>query len=204
MIAAIAAAATIVAAALVWRFVLRPHAPSQGWYFGPILQGRNYTLGMSERPETVGAGWRFSLAPGQEVDGVLQGAARLAGTIHLRYRFAGAVYPSEYPDHEPLLALFFQRRGDDWSAQGAFAFYRWYHILGPLAPGEYETTVPLTAEAWSSVNGKSGADAAVEFAEALSACACVGVGFGHNMGLMHGVCTAATATFEMLAFEVVP
>ncbi|HUQ89692.1 MAG TPA: hypothetical protein VM096_19165 [Vicinamibacterales bacterium] len=75
-----------------------------------------------------------------------------------------------------------------------------------LAAGSNTITVPLTAESWSSVNGKFGnADAETKFAfdKALLNVSRLGVTFGGGCSFGHGVnARGGTATFALTEYVI--
>jgi hypothetical protein len=116
------------------------------WEFGPIINGLNYSVGMPTK--LLGLSFDFP-QPDQSVGHVHYVTFRhgsLAGKsrITLRYRIDAAegvrILPKDYPLQTSTLTLYFQRRDDNWSAQGSYQYYRWYasgQTIRPLAPGEY-------------------------------------------------------------------
>ena len=138
-ILSIAAAAATAAAARV---------PAPGaWTIGPVIGGRNYSVGMPLHPSP---GPRGSLAidlpaPGGNVSQVTFRHGPLTGKnrIVMRYRIEAPpgvrILPRTNPGQASMITLFFQRRGDNWSGRGPFEAYRWYATFStqsPLVPGE--------------------------------------------------------------------
>ena len=110
----------------------------------------------------------------------------------------------ETPDQPATVSLYFQRGGDDWSARGRMASYRWYAppaAVIPLTPGERTVTVRLDA-GWTNVNGKPVSDDPQGFAAARAETAMLGVAFGSASRRSHGVYVTGRATFTLLAVEV--
>ena len=114
--------------------------------------------------------------------------------------------PQEDSHRPGTVSLFFQRRGDNWSARGRYALYRWYapaHTVQEIAPGIHEMTVRLDDPAWGSVVGgiKAG-DRPRAFERSLANASRVGLVFGSTAARGHGVYATAPARFELLDFEI--
>lgn len=174
------------------------------WSVGPDVRGRNYSHGVSiERSSTRGL-WQTTITPGAELDGVTAPRGPISGVIKLRYRVSGdGLRASEAPAATPILSIFIQRAGDNWSARGRYSTYRWYSTTPlPLTPGVHSVAVSLTPDQWHSVTGAGAKDLPREFYAALSSPGLIGVGFGSWDGRMHGVRSISPVRFEMIAFEV--
>lgn len=120
----------------------------------------------------------------------------------LTYTIAGdgVVVPTEGTN--PRLALYFQRKGDDWSASGKYAAYRWYsRVRSELTPGTHTISIPLTRDQWTPVVSSTyNTDANFEAAKASPRR--IGFVFGGSVGAGHGVCTTSgTATFTLVDFN---
>lgn len=190
----------ILAAAALW-FALRRKPEPQGWSVGPLVKGENYSRGVALEPR--GDLWAATIEPGDELDGVTRARGAVGGTIRLRYRVTGSVFPSEAPAEPAGLTLFIQRAGDTWSATGKFASYRFYSTAFlPLEAGEHDAAIPLTPEHWHNTRGAGAADLPAEFAAVLAAQGRIGLAFGWRGGRMHGVCCETPATFELLEWSV--
>jgi hypothetical protein len=198
----------LAAAAALW-FVLRRKPEPQGWQVGPLVKGENYSRGVELWPppdlptrSTPGRIWAATIEPGDELDGVTRARGAVGGTIRLRYRVTGSVFPSEAPAEPAGLTLFIQRAGDTWSATGKFASYRFYSTAFlPLEAGEHDAAIPLTQEHWHNTRGAGASDLPAEFAAVLAAQGRIGLAFGWRGGRMHGVCCETPATFELLEWS---
>ena len=87
------------------------------------------------------------------------------------------------------VTLYFQRRGDNWSARGPFETYRWYATFAshmPIEPGEHEIVAPLDAN-WTAVMTSSARTAPAAFRDALRHANRVGFVLGGGDGYGHGV-----------------
>jgi hypothetical protein len=100
------------------------------------------------------------------------------------------------------IALHFQRSGDNWSARGKYAGYRWYSGNRPLvASGEHTISIPLGLAQWGAVLA-SGRTQAL-FDAARQRAYRIGFTFGGASNAGHGVCLeSGTARFTIKAFTV--
>lgn len=113
----------------------------------------------------------------------------LTGVVTLTYEVTGdgSIVPTE--GSGPAVTLYFQRRGDDWTAKGKMAVYRWYSKLRiPLTVGEHTITVPLEYAEWGPVVSTE-YNTPEYFAKALQNASRVGFVLGGSVGAGHGVCT---------------
>lgn len=195
--------------------VLAELPAARSWEIGPVIRGRNYSLNMAPRPSQVPDGVRINLPyPDRSAGhvhyvtfpyGSLEGKRRIV----MRYRIDAPpgtrFVPQEYPDREAVLSLYFQRRGDTWTARGPYETYRWYSpasTVVPLAPGEHVIVADLNDE-WVSVLGKTRSMRPAEFAEALAGTARIGFTLGTlKDGRGHGVFATRPATLTVTSFEI--
>jgi hypothetical protein len=195
------AAVLIVALALftAYRFGLFRRGMPNSLHLGPIVRGKNYTHGT----KLEGQSFAFPQAPG-EVDALVKPVTRLGATITLRYRIEAdegvTFHPAENPTAKPTISLMIQRKGDDYSAKGAKAFYRLYAPpTHEVAVGEHEMTVKLGSPGWFGVFGKAPSPA--QWADMLGNVAAVHVCFGGGGGRSHGVFASGPARFTLLGLE---
>lgn len=184
-----------------------------GWEIGPIVRGRNYSIGMPQRPRSAPAGgvtFDFPTEGNGQIDAMTSPVEPLADAraITLRYRVdlaRGARFVAdERPNEAATVSLYFQQRDDNWSARGRYGSYRWYapvRAVLPLAPGLYEVTVRLD-EAWTNVNGQPVSQDRSGFDAALRDTARVGLAFGSSSLRSHGVYATGPARFTLLKFEI--
>lgn len=187
-------------------------AQSAGWKIGPIIRGKNYSVGMPLEPTPARQGWSFDFPPrGGHVHyvtynpGSLKGASR----ITVRYRIDAApdtrFVPQQAPAEPATLSLYFQRAGDNWSGRRQFEHFRWYAPLATmrqLSPGEHQFTVRLNDPSWISVMGQQAGALPSAFAASLDESASAGLVFGSNSGRGHGVYATAPAKFTLLSFRI--
>ena len=124
------------------------------WEIGPIIRGKNYSQGMPLHPRPARGGWQFDFPVGSAAAGHVHYVTFRSGPIapdariNVRYRIDAPpgtrFVPQESPGSPATVSLYFQRRGDNWSAKGRFEHYRWYApaaTVRPLATGEQEISV---------------------------------------------------------------
>lgn len=190
--------------------------PAAKWEIGPVIRGENYSVGMPLRPQPTRNGWAFDFPHSTKEAGHVHyitfdpGSLAEASRIKVRYRVdadPGTHFvPQEHPHLPGTVSLFFQRRGDDWSAKGGYALFRWYapvHTVQEIAPGVHEMTVEFDDPRWGSVVGgtKSG-DNPRPFQVALANASSIGLVFGSTAARGHGVYATAPARFELLDFDI--
>lgn len=113
--------------------------------------------------------------------------------------------PQEHPQLPATFSVYFQRRGDNWSAKRGYELYRWYapvRTMREIKPGEYEFSVSLTDPNWMSVLGKMAADTPAAFEIAKDRAERVGLTFGSTYARGHGVFATAPAKFTLVKFEI--
>ena len=168
-----------------------------------------WSPGMPDTPAPSGAGWWFDFPtnPRSHVHYVQDfepPALRPGMTLTARFRIDGdpRFIPQERPTETATVTLLVQRKGDDWSARGKYAAYRWYSGEQiALAPGEHVLSVPLTAEHFGDVYGGHDPQA---FAEALANVENIGLVFGSASGRGHGVYATQPSSFSLLSIGVQP
>jgi hypothetical protein len=113
----------------------------------------------------------------------------LTGSLTLTYSIEaseGAVFSACDGGTPGRLAIHFQRKGDDWSARGAYAGYRWYSVRRTLlVPGANTITIPLDFEHWGAVLGTGRTQPLFDAAKARPAR--IGFTFGGTGNAGHGV-----------------
>jgi hypothetical protein len=189
--------------------------PAQAWEIGPIIRGRNYSVGMPLSPTPARTGWYFDFpnpaASSGHVHYLTFRHGSLAGKrrIVMRYRIDAPrgtrFVPQQSPQNTALLSLYFQRRGDNWSGRGRYDPYRWYapmHTAVPLTPGEHVVTARLD-DLWTGVNVTTAATDPEAFREALEDADRVGFVLGSVAGRGHGVYATKPARFTVISFEVI-
>lgn len=190
--------------------------PANTWEIGPIIRGKNYSVGMPLKPRPTERGWSFDFpAPNRQAGHVHYvmfdpGSLSGASQIRVRYRVDAApgtrFVPQEHPHLPGTVSLFLQRRGDNWSARGAFNYFRWYapaHSVREITPGVHEISVRLDDPAWGAVTGgQRSADHPEAFRAALAQAGRVGLVFGSTAARGHGVFATAPARFELIDFSI--
>ena len=188
-----------------------PRNPN-GWTIGPIIKGRNYSVGMPLHPApSAWGGWQIDLprAPGS-VHYVTFRHGSLAGKreIVMRYRVEVApgvrIVPTTNPALPSIITLYFQRRGDNWSGRGQFETYRWYATFAshmPIAPGDHVITAPLDG-VWTAVQTSTARTAPAAFRAAIADADQVGFVLGGGDGYGHGVHATGRARLIVKSFRV--
>ena len=183
-----------------------------GWTIGPVINGRNYSVGMPLHPAPSAKGeWQIDLprAPGS-VHYVTFRHGSLTGkrNIVLRYRIEAApgvrIVPSTDPSLPSIITLYFQRRGDNWSGRGQFETYRWYATFAsqmPITPGDHVIVAPLDG-AWTAVQTSTARTAPAAFRAAITDADQVGFVLGGGDGYGHGVHATGRARLIVSSFRV--
>lgn len=187
--------------------------PAEAWDIGPIVMGRNYSVGMPAHPQAAHGGavrFAFPQSGRGQVDAMTTAIGPLdrARTITIRYRVDAApgtrFVADETPDMPATVSLYFQRAGDNWTARGRYGSYRWYapgEAVIPLEPGERTVTVRLDA-GWTNVNGKPVSEDPAGFAAARAEAATLGLAFGSLSRRSHGVYAIGQASFTLLTMDI--
>lgn len=182
------------------------------WVIGPIIRGRNYSEGVPVHPSPGPRGaWHIDLPPAPgSVHYVTFRHGSLAGKrrIVMRYRVEAApgvrILPIRAPDAPSIITLYFQRRGDNWTARGPFEAYRWYASFAsqsPITPGEYVMVAPLDGN-WTAILRSSAQNNRAAFADAVANADQVGFVLGGGDGLGHGVFATGPARIVVTDFRV--
>ncbi|AJA06964.1 hypothetical protein SKP52_00055 [Sphingopyxis fribergensis] len=209
-----------VIAALTALTLLAGAAPAAGqnaanWEIGPIIRGKNYSQGMPLRPQPTRTGWQFDFPVGSAAAGHVHyvtfrpGPIAPGSRIVVRYRVDGRTgtrfVPQESPHVPATVSLYFQRRGDNWSAKGRYEDFRWYApaaTVREIALGEHEISVPLDDPNWISVFGRTAALKPGAIEAALADIDRIGLVFGSPSARGHGVYATAPARFTLLSFRI--
>lgn len=184
---------------------------AEAWEIGPQIRGRNYSIGMPAKPNVTRNGEpTFEFPQRGEVDALTTVVRPLAGArqITFRYRVETArgaqLVSSETPGQTPTVSLYLQQEGDNWSARGRYASYRWYvpaRAVIPLKPGEHSVTVRF-AETWTNVNGVPNTQDPQGFVTALENTGRIGIAFGTSSARSHGVYATGAARFTLLGLHI--
>ena len=185
--------------------------PAEAWEIGPQVRGRNYSVGMPPRPSVTRNGEAtFEFPQRGEVDALTTAVTPLEGArqVIFRYRIDAApgvnLVSSETPGQTATVSLYFQREGDNWSARGRYASYRWYvpgQAVIPLTPGEHTVTVRFD-DVWTNVNGVPNFQDPQGYAAALENTSKIGIAFGTSSARSHGVYATGHARFTLLALDI--
>lgn len=185
------------------------------WEIGPIIRGKNYSQGMPLRPRPARTGWQFDFPVGSAAaghvhyvsfrPGPISPAARLVIRYRVDARPGTRFIPQESPDRPATVSLYFQRRGDNWSAKGRYEHFRWYApaaTVRTIAPGEREISVRFDDPNWISVLGQTAGANPRALETALANIDRIGLVFGSAAARGHGVYASAPARFTLLSFDI--
>ena len=182
-------------------------APASAWEIGPVIAGRNYSLGLA-RPTTTTDGWAFSIGPRHEPHYVTFRHGSLRGKTRIRMRFridgpaSAIVYGAKCATAAPAaVTLFFQRRDDDWRRDGG----RWWASFASMpltGPSREREVVAALDGRWTSVMTMSAANSPAAFAAAKAQADRVGFTFANCTGLGHGARATVPVRFVVTHFEV--
>lgn len=187
---------------------LAAQPPAEAWQIGPIIKGRNYSVGM---PATLQAGpqgpWFTFPRPGEgHVHYITLGTGSLqnARTITVRYRIDAKPrtrFIAQERQSEGKFGLVFQRARDNWSAKGRYEAYRWYSPTAvAITPGDHTLVVRLDDPRWGAVMTSTAASNPQGFANALADAESISLTFGGDGGRGHGVYATGAARFTLLTF----
>ena len=187
---------------------------ASAWEIGPVIKGRNYSVNMPLRMDSARDGLSFDFPSVPDDYGHVHyvtfdpGTLRGAKSITIKYRIDAKpgtrFIAQERPGEQANLSLYFQRRGDNWTAKRHYEHYRWYsphETMIPLRTGTVEVTMPLDGR-WQSVGLRPASENPQEFAASLDRAGRLGFVFGWSHGRGHGVYATAPARFTLLDFKV--
>ena len=187
--------------------------PAPAWEIGPLVKGRNYSVGMPARPSAGRNGslfLDFPVSGAGQVDALTTAVGPLAGArqITMRYRVDAArgvrFVAHETPNETATVSVYFQRAGDNWSGRGRYQSHRWYaprSAVIPLAPGVRTVTIRLD-DAWTNVQGQPNSSVPDGFAGALENTARIGIAFGSSSRRSHGVYATGPARFTLVSMDI--
>jgi hypothetical protein len=185
------------------------------WEIGPWIKGKNYSVGMPLHPSPEGDGWSFRFPHSSRTaghvhyvtydPGSLAGKSRIVVRYRVNARPGTQFLPQENQEEPATVSLFFQRRGDTWTARRQYEHYRWYapvaHVQR-LKPGVHTMVVKLDDPTWVSVGFKPASANPAAFDAAKRDTWRIGLVFGSPLARGHGVFATAPATFDLLDFRV--
>ena len=161
-------------------------------------------------PDAHSSGPSFDIPTQGSINYVTQATGSLEGkhSITLRYRVDMAddvrIFPPSMPEGPSIITLYFQRKGDDWSGQGKYAFYRWYATSSsqmPITAGEHEITAAFT-DKWTAIEAGASNELSQAFPDALPNAGRVGFVLGGGTGYGHGVTASGPARFTIISFTI--
>jgi hypothetical protein len=180
----------------------------------PANWGFAFSSGVPEHPRLDSAGWVIDLpyptnAAGSVhyvtmPTGPLTGKTRI--TMHYRVEASpgATIVPTNFPTFPSILTLYFQRRGDDWSARGAREAYRWYATFSsqmPIAPNGDNVIEARFDQNWTAVLTSSRENNPAAFNDALADAGNIGFVLGGGDGYGHGVYATGPARIVVTSFK---
>jgi len=185
----------------------------QKWSIGPVIRGRNYSIGMprdlQEGPDGPSFQFPYPSSNAGHIHAVTVPVGSLTGAtrITLTYRIdaaRGVRFYGQENGGPGWLSLYIQQRGDNWSAKGRYETYRWYspnERIETLKPGVHTVSIGLEEE-WNAVVAWKRSANPAAFEAALANADNVGMVFGSTSGLGHGVYATGPAKFTILDFRI--
>ena len=131
-------------------------------------------------------------------------AGKTKVTLRARLEMADGVKlePVNDPRAPSLMTLYFQRKGDDWTAGNEA--YRWFASFGTVAnlkAGEYVIEARFDAN-WTAVLTSSRANNPAGYTAAINDAGRIGFVLGGGDGLGHGVFATGPARLVVTSFKV--
>lgn len=185
---------------------------SSAWVIGPIIRGRNYSVGMPLHPTPRrGGGFHIDLprAPSSVhyvtfPHGSLSGKRRIVMRYRVETDRGVRIEPSTAPGAPSMITLYFQRAGDNWSGKRRFESYRWYATFAthsPIVAGEHTMVAPLNGP-WTAVQTSSARTNPDAFGYAIADADQVGFVLGGGDGYGHGAHATGRARLVVTDFRV--
>lgn len=171
-----------------WLLLRKPSFKEpEGFYYGPVIKGKNYTKGMPAQPQQLDSQFWFEIDdPEQEVDYVLKRQPTSNwNTVTFTYRLSGSVYPAEHPSFVPHISLFLQKDGDNWRSLGFRRYCPFY-----LKEGTHTHVVTKDDLNWREFDGSP--------APAFDSFDRFAIAFGDERGLGHGIKSNRVVMFTLL------
>lgn len=212
IVLAVFAVLILAALALIWRSrkvrvpppPLVPGSMKAGdWEIGPVIGGKNHSVGLPLHPTASGEGWYFDFGEPHYVtrnEGPLTGKSR----IRARFRVEGDGKLFGAGGEGPTaVTLYFAHRLNDWMNDGT----RWWATFAPHyllnVPDEFTIDVPLDAAAgWTSVFTLNSKDAPAGFNACKDDAGRIGFTFANHTGWGHGARAVGKVRFHCLEFSV--
>jgi hypothetical protein len=168
----------------------------------------------TRHPNGWSQGWVIEMPQvGQgSVHYVVMPTASLLGksSVTLRYRIEAAegarLLPKNFHDRIASMSLYFQRKDDNWTAEGKYEAYRWYANFATHRPigmdgNEYEMTARFDQN-WISIMGGNTQTNPQGYSDARLYASRVGFVMGGGDGLGHGVYATGQVRLVVTHFSV--
>jgi hypothetical protein len=180
------------------------------WQFGPVINGLTESPNMGTIRKTAN-GFEFDVPTQDGLHYLTKSSSALTGKTGVIYEgniklSPGAkLVPTTEPNGPSMMTPYFQRKGDNWTAQGEYEAYRWYAsfaTMTPIAAGPFSFNVRFDQN-WTAILTSSKATNPTGFQGAIDNTGRDGLVFGGGTGLGHGVyVVGGTATIEITRAEV--
>lgn len=183
------------------------------WSAGPIINGTNFSLGTMITREPNGFAVNIPY-PTQDAGtsnyitldyGSLAGATAMVLEFRVEAPEGTVFHPRNRPGFPPLVTLYFQREGDDWSAGPLTESYRWWaspkSVLG-LVPGRTYLVRHRFDERWTAVLHSSSNENPSAFRDAMERASKIGFTLGGGDGAGHGFYATAPAKLVVTNFRI--
>lgn len=184
--------------------------PADAWRIGPVIRGKNYSVGISGtlRDGPQGPWFQFPTEGRGHIHYVTLNSGPLeeARQITVRYRIDAdrrAAFIAQEDRSPGQFGLVLHRAGDTWTAKGRYEAYRFYTPTTlNLAPGVHTFTARLDDPRWKGVLRSTAASNPQAFAGMMAETQAVSLTFGGSSGRGHGVYSTAPAKFTLLDFRI--
>lgn len=181
---------------------------ASAWTIGPIVYGKNKSVGTPLHPSVEPDGFSVPIGTDQEPHYVTFNHGSLRGKIIIRmvYRVEAddgtIIYGKGCDVTSPSgITLYFQRAKDDWSTDGD----RWWATFAtkPMSGGSDSTEILASLDgAWTSVMTETAATAQSHFIRAKDEAKDIGFTIGNCEGFGHGARATAPAKIVVTKFDV--
>lgn len=191
-------------------FTTSAHAGMQSgrWEIGPVIEGRNYSVGMPSSLPRNGGAVRFAISPTAQPHYITFRHGSLGGKSRIRMRFRiegptfAKIHGAKCPVNSPAtVTIYFQRDGDNWRTDGQRWWATFSTVQLKVPMGQTEIVAPLNAR-WTSVSQMTAQNSPGVFAQAKAKADRVGFTFGNCEGYGHGARATAPVRFIVTSFEV--
>lgn len=184
--------------------------PADAWRIGPVIRGKNYSVGIGGtlRDGPQGPWFQFPTEGRGHIHYVTLNTGPIEGArqITVRYRIdadRGTRFVAQEDRSPGRFGLVLHRSGDTWTAKGRYEAYRFYTPTTlDLSPGVHSFTARLDDPRWIGVLRSTAGNNPQAFAGMLADTQGLSLTFGGSSGRGHGVYSTAPAKFTLLDFRI--